>query len=162
VLGLTPGAFATLQGSDGLMDLTPLLYKHGDLGRAGAHRDDAALHRPALGQRLPPCARRAGRGRCGHGHHAPPRGRACGAHNSIPGLVAAALFAFVTSWNEVSVATILTQQNTTLPAQVVSELASSPLPFRFAGGFALMVPAFVFIFFMRPYRFTAFRGVGAH
>jgi multiple sugar transport system permease protein len=82
--------------------------------------------------------------------------------NSIPGLAAAALFAFVTSWNEVFVATILTQQNTTLPAQVVSELASSPLPFRFAGGFALMVPAFVFIFFMRPYLFTAFRGVGAH
>ena len=82
--------------------------------------------------------------------------------NSVPGLAAAALFAFVTSWNEVFVATILTQHNTTLPAQVVSQLATSPLPFRFAGGFALMVPAFVFIFFMRPYLFTAFRGMGAH
>jgi len=82
--------------------------------------------------------------------------------NSVPGLAAAALFAFVTSWNEVFVATILTQHSTTLPAQVVTQLATSPLPFRFAGGFALMVPAFVFIFFMRPYLFTAFRGVGAH
>jgi multiple sugar transport system permease protein len=81
--------------------------------------------------------------------------------NSVPGLAAAALFAFVTSWNEVFVAVILTQNSTTLPAQVVSQLSVSPLPFRFAGGFALMVPAFVFIFFMRPYLFSAFR-VGAH
>lgn len=81
--------------------------------------------------------------------------------NSIPGLAAAALFAFVTSWNEVFVAVILTQNSTTLPAQVVSQLSVSPLAFRFAGGFALMVPAFVFIFFMRPYLFSAFR-VGAH
>jgi multiple sugar transport system permease protein len=81
--------------------------------------------------------------------------------NSVPGLAAAALFAFVTSWNEVFVAVILTQNSTTLPAQVVSQLSVSPLAFRFAGGFALMVPAFVFIFFMRPYLFSAFR-VGAH
>ena len=62
---------------------------------------------------------------------------------------------------DVFVAVILTQNSTTLPAQVVSQLSVSPLPFRFAGGFALMVPAFVFIFFMRPYLFSAFR-VGAH
>jgi multiple sugar transport system permease protein len=83
--------------------------------------------------------------------------------SSVPGLAAAALFAFVTSWNEVFVAVILTQsQATTLPAQVVSQLSVSPLPFRFAGGFALMVPAFVFILFMRPYLFSAFPGAGAH
>jgi multiple sugar transport system permease protein len=82
--------------------------------------------------------------------------------SSVPGLAAAALFAFVTSWNEVFVAVILTQNNTTLPAQVVTQLSVSPLPFRYAGGFALMVPAFVFVFFMRPYLFSAFRGVGAH
>jgi len=81
--------------------------------------------------------------------------------NSVPGLAAAALFAFVTSWNEVFVAVILTQNSTTLPAQVVTQLSVSPLPFRYAGGFALMVPAFVFVFFMRPYLFSAFRGVGA-
>jgi multiple sugar transport system permease protein len=83
--------------------------------------------------------------------------------NSVPGLAAAALFAFVTSWNEVFVAVILTQSRaTTLPAQVVSQLSVSPLPFRFAGGFALMVPAFVFIFFMRPYLFSAFMSTRAH
>jgi len=80
--------------------------------------------------------------------------------NSITGLAAAALFAFVTSWNEVFAATVLTQKSTTLPAQVVSQLSVSPLPFRFAGGLALTLPAFVFIFFMRPYLFSAFR-VGA-
>lgn len=81
---------------------------------------------------------------------------------SIPGLAAAALFAFVLSWNEVFAAAVLTVRNPTLPAQVVQALSVSPLPFRFAGGFALTVPAFVFIFFMRPYLFSAFGRVGAH
>ena len=81
---------------------------------------------------------------------------------SIPGLAAAALFAFVLSWNEVFAAAVLTVRNPTLPAQVVQALSVSPLPFRFAGGFALTVPAFVFIFFMRPYLFSAFGRVGVH
>jgi multiple sugar transport system permease protein len=79
---------------------------------------------------------------------------------SIPGLAAAALFAFVLSWNEVFGALILTRRSATLPAQVVQALSVSPLPFRFAGGFALTVPSFVFIYFMRPYLFRAFSGVG--
>ncbi len=79
--------------------------------------------------------------------------------NSVPGLAAAALFAFVTSWNEVFVAVILTLRNTTLPAALVQQLADSPIAFRFAGGLCLTIPAFVFIFFMRPYLFNAF-GVG--
>jgi multiple sugar transport system permease protein len=79
--------------------------------------------------------------------------------NSVPGLAAAALFAFVTSWNEVFVAVILTLRNPTLPAAVVHQLNDSPLAFRFAGGLCLTIPAFVFIFFMRPYLFNAF-GVG--
>lgn len=78
----------------------------------------------------------------------------------LPGLAAAALFAFVLSWNEVFGAAVLTVRNPTLPAAVVQALNVSPLPFRFAGGFALTIPAFVFIFFMRPYLFSAFR-VGA-
>ena len=81
---------------------------------------------------------------------------------SVPGLAAAALFAFVLSWNEVFGALILTRQSATLPAQVVQSLSVSPLPFRFAGGLALTAPAFVFIYFMRPYLFSAFRGVAAH
>jgi len=79
--------------------------------------------------------------------------------NSVPGLAAAALFAFVTSWNEVFVAVILTLRGPTLPAALVQQLSESPLQFRFAGGLCLTIPAFVFIFFMRPYLFNAF-GVG--
>jgi multiple sugar transport system permease protein len=79
--------------------------------------------------------------------------------NSVPGLATAALFAFVTSWNEVFVAVILTLRNTTLPAALVQQLQESPVGFRFAGGLCLTIPAFVFIFFMRPYLFNAF-GVG--
>ncbi len=75
---------------------------------------------------------------------------------SRPGLGAAALFAFVLSWNEVFAAAVLTVRNPTLPAQIVNALGQSPLPFRFAGGLALTLPAFVFIFFMRPYLFSAF------
>ena len=44
--------------------------------------------------------------------------------NSIPGLAAAALFAFVASWNEVLVALILTLRNPTLPAALVQQLAT--------------------------------------
>ena len=73
---------------------------------------------------------------------------------ALPGLAAAAIFAFVTSWNEVFAATILTVRNTTLPAQVLASLNSSPLYFRFAGGFFLIIPSVFFIFFMRKYLFN--------
>jgi multiple sugar transport system permease protein len=70
---------------------------------------------------------------------------------ALPGLAAAAIFTFVLSWNEVFAATILTVRNRTLPAHVLGVLNDSPLPFRFAGGFALVVPSLIFIFFMRRY-----------
>ncbi len=70
---------------------------------------------------------------------------------ALPGLTASAIFTFVLSWNEVFAATILTVRNRTLPAHVLSALNDSPLPFRFAGGFALVVPSLIFIFFMRGY-----------
>ena len=73
---------------------------------------------------------------------------------ALPGLAAAAIFAFVTSWNEVFAATILTVRNTTLPAQVLGSLNISPLYFRFAGGFFLIIPSLFFIFFMRRYLFN--------
>ncbi len=73
---------------------------------------------------------------------------------ALPGLAAAAIFTFVTSWNEVFAATILTVRNTTLPAQVLASLNISPLYFRFAGGFFLIVPSLFFIFFMRRYLFN--------
>jgi multiple sugar transport system permease protein len=81
---------------------------------------------------------------------------------SLPGLATAALFAFVLSWNEVFGAAVLTQQSRTLPALVVNQLTSSLPSYQFAGGFVLTIPALVFIYFMRPYLFTAFRGAVTH
>ena len=72
---------------------------------------------------------------------------------SLPGMAATAIFTFVASWNEVFAATILTVKNRTLPAQVLASLNSSQLPYKFAGGFALVIPSLVFIFFMRRYLF---------
>lgn len=73
---------------------------------------------------------------------------------ALPGLAASSIFTFVLSWNEVFAATLLTVSNRTLPAQVFSSLNDSPLPYRFAGGFALIVPSLVFIFFIRRYLFN--------
>ncbi|WP_027883083.1 carbohydrate ABC transporter permease [Meiothermus rufus] len=73
---------------------------------------------------------------------------------ALPGLAATAIFAFVISWNEVFAATLLTLRERTLPAFLLASLNDSPLPFRFAGGFFLIVPALVFIFLIRRYLFT--------
>jgi multiple sugar transport system permease protein len=70
---------------------------------------------------------------------------------SLPGLAAASIFAFVLSWNEVFAATILTVQNRTLPAQVLTSLSNSSLPLRYAGGFVLIVPSLLFILLIRRY-----------
>jgi multiple sugar transport system permease protein len=72
---------------------------------------------------------------------------------ALPGLAAAALFTFVLSWNEVFASVILTVSNRTLPAQVLASLGDSPLAYRFAGGFALILPALLFIFIIRRYLF---------
>jgi len=73
---------------------------------------------------------------------------------ALPGIAAASIFTFVLSWNEVFASVILTVTNRTLPAQVLSSLNASPLAYRFAGGFALIVPALIFIFFIRRYLFN--------
>ena len=70
---------------------------------------------------------------------------------TLPGLAAAAIFTFMMSWNEVFGATILTLRNRTLPAQVLSGLSNSPLYYRYAGGFFMILPALVFIFMIRRY-----------
>jgi multiple sugar transport system permease protein len=70
---------------------------------------------------------------------------------ALPGIAASAIFTFVLSWNEVLGAAILALRNRTLPAQVLGSLATSPLAYRFAGGFALVVPSLLFIFVMRRY-----------
>ncbi len=73
---------------------------------------------------------------------------------ALPGLAAAAIFAFVSSWNEVFAATILTVRERTLPAHILASLNQSPLYFKFAGGFFMIIPSLFFIFFMRKYLFN--------
>jgi multiple sugar transport system permease protein len=73
---------------------------------------------------------------------------------ALPGLAAAAIFVFIISWNEVFAASILTLRNPTLPAQVLSVLNESALPFRFAGGFFMLAPSLIVIFFIRKYLFN--------
>jgi multiple sugar transport system permease protein len=73
---------------------------------------------------------------------------------AAPGLAATAIFAFVISWNEVFAAAVLSVQNRTLTAYLLSVLSESPLHFRFAGGLFLIIPAVVFIFAVRKYLFS--------
>jgi len=72
----------------------------------------------------------------------------------LPGIAAAAIFTFVMSWNEVFAATVLTVQNRTLPAQVLVSLQQSPEPYKFAGGFFMLIPSLIFIFVIRKYLFN--------
>jgi multiple sugar transport system permease protein len=73
---------------------------------------------------------------------------------ALPGLAAATLFNFVGSWNEVFSSVILTVRNRTLPALVLASLNVSPLPYRFAGAFFMMLPSLVFMLFIRRYLFS--------
>jgi multiple sugar transport system permease protein len=73
---------------------------------------------------------------------------------ALPGIAASAVFAFVISWNEVFAAAVLTIQNRTLTAFLLQSLNVSPLPLKFAGGAALVVPALLFIFAVRKYLFA--------
>ena len=73
---------------------------------------------------------------------------------ALPGLVATAVFAFVISWNEVFAASVLTVQNRTLTAYLLTVLSESPMHYRFAGGLLLILPSVVFIFAVRRYLFA--------
>jgi multiple sugar transport system permease protein len=73
---------------------------------------------------------------------------------ALPGLAATAIFAFVISWNEVFAAAVLTVRERTLTAYLLTVLSESPLHFRFAGGFILIVPSVLFIFAVRKYLFA--------
>jgi multiple sugar transport system permease protein len=73
---------------------------------------------------------------------------------ALPGLAASAIFVFIISWNEVFAASLLTLQNRTLPAEVLSLLEGAPLNFRFAGGFLLLAPSVIVILVIRRYLFT--------
>ncbi|NOV20294.1 carbohydrate ABC transporter permease [Ensifer adhaerens] len=73
---------------------------------------------------------------------------------ALPGVVATAVFAFVISWNEVFAASVLTVNNRTLTAYLLTVLSESPLHYRFAGGLMLILPSVVFIFAVRRYLFA--------
>jgi multiple sugar transport system permease protein len=70
---------------------------------------------------------------------------------AVPGLAAAAIFAFVISWNEVFAASILTVRTRTLPAQILASLSTSPLALKLVAGFFMVLPAVVFIVLIRRY-----------
>lgn len=70
---------------------------------------------------------------------------------ALPGLAASTIFTFVLSWNEVFGAAVLSSRNPTLPAKLVTQLGESSLRFRFAGGFFILVPALIFMVFVRRY-----------
>ena len=73
---------------------------------------------------------------------------------ALPGIAAAAIFAFVISWNEVFAASVLTVTHRTLTAYLLTVLSESPLHYRFAGGFILIIPSVLFIFAVRRYLFA--------
>ena len=70
---------------------------------------------------------------------------------ALPGLAAAAIFTWVISWNDVFAATILTFQNPTLPARILTSLTQARITFQFAAGFIMLIPSIVVIFFIRHY-----------
>jgi multiple sugar transport system permease protein len=70
---------------------------------------------------------------------------------ALPGLAAAAIFTWVISWNDVFAAVILTLQNPTLPARILTSLTQSRITFQFAAGFIMLIPSIVVIFFIRRY-----------
>ncbi|MBC7812343.1 MAG: carbohydrate ABC transporter permease [Burkholderiales bacterium] len=73
---------------------------------------------------------------------------------ALPGIAAAAILTFVLSWNEVFASILLTITNRTLPAQILYSLDKSGDPFKFAGGFFMLIPSLIFIFFIRRYLFN--------
>ncbi len=118
-----------------------------------AYGHGAAHHHPGHQQHLRRRVEGPGRGSYDDGVHA--RGRV--PTRALPLRSpdgASAIFTFVLSWNEVFGAAILTVQNQTLPAKLIVQLNQSPIPFRFAGGFFILVPAIVFMLFVRRYLFS--------
>jgi multiple sugar transport system permease protein len=73
---------------------------------------------------------------------------------ALPGMAATMIFSFVISWNEVFAASVMTVNNRTLTAALFSSLQESPMYFKFAGGFFLILPSLIFIFVVRKYLFS--------
>ncbi len=77
---------------------------------------------------------------------------------ALPGITAMLIFTFITSWNEVFAASILTVENRTLSAHVLNVMQASPIYFKYAAGFFLSIPAIIFIFLIRNYLFNMWGG----
>ncbi len=72
---------------------------------------------------------------------------------ALPGLAAAAMYAFLGAWNETIMALILTQFNPTFPVVVYKSLmgATGQVNLAAAGGMIMALPAIIFTFFIRKY-----------
>ena len=70
---------------------------------------------------------------------------------ALPGLAAAGMFAFLMSWNEVFLATVLTLVNRTLPAFILTQAMAAPDFIKFAATVIMIIPAFLFVAIARRY-----------
>lgn len=72
---------------------------------------------------------------------------------ALPGLAAAAMFAFLGAWNEVVSAILLTQFNPTFSVIVFQTVlgAVGQVNLAAAGGMSMAIPAIIFTFFIRKY-----------
>jgi multiple sugar transport system permease protein len=72
---------------------------------------------------------------------------------ALPGLAAAAMYAFLGAWNETVSAIILTQFNPTFPVVVYQALlgAVGNVNLAAAGGLVMAIPSVIFTFFIRRY-----------
>jgi multiple sugar transport system permease protein len=72
---------------------------------------------------------------------------------ALPGLAAAAMYAFLGAWNETVAAIILTQFNPTFSVVVYQTLlgAVGQVNLAAAGGLAMAIPSVIFTFFIRRY-----------
>ena len=72
---------------------------------------------------------------------------------ALPGLAAAAMYAFLGAWTETVSAIILTQFNPTFPVVVYQALlgATGNVNLAAAGGLVLAIPSLIFTFFIRKY-----------
>jgi multiple sugar transport system permease protein len=72
---------------------------------------------------------------------------------ALPGLAAAAMYAFLGAWNETVAAIILTQFNPTFPVVVYQSLvgATGQVNLAAAGGIVMALPAVLFTYFIRRY-----------
>ena len=72
---------------------------------------------------------------------------------ALPGLAAAAMYAFLGAWNETLSALILTQFNPTFAVVVYQSLvgATGQVNLAAAGGIVMAIPTVIFTYFIRRY-----------